>query len=76
MKIEEYLFKFENITNYPSLDAMKYFMEEFENPHKKTKFIHVAGTNGKGSVCEMISNILINAGYKVRKIYISSFNKI
>lgn len=76
MKIEEYLSKIESVTAKPSLDAMKYFMKEFGNPHKKTKFIHVAGTNGKGSVCEMISHILINAGYKVRKVYFTSFNKI
>lgn len=76
MKIEEYLSKFISVTKNPSLDAMEYFMKEFNNPHKKTKFIHVAGTNGKGSVCEMINNILVNAGYKVRKIYFSSFSKI
>lgn len=70
MNIEEYLSKFAVVTREPTLDAMKYFMEEFGNPHKKTKFIHIAGTNGKGSVCEMINNILVNAGYKVGK-YIS-----
>ncbi len=68
--IEEYLKKFDSVTKDPSLEAMEYFMKEFNNPHHKTKFIHVAGTNGKGSVCEMINNILINAGYTVGK-YIS-----
>lgn len=34
------------------------------NPHKKLKFIHVAGTNGKGSVCAMTAEILKRAGYK------------
>lgn len=33
------------------------------NPQKQTKFIHVAGTNGKGSVCAMVSAILTRAGY-------------
>lgn len=70
MDIEEYLKKFDAVTKDPTLDAMKFFMNEFGNPHKQTKFIHVAGTNGKGSVCEMINNILIKAGYKVGK-YIS-----
>ena len=51
-------------------------MEKFDSPHKKLKFIHVAGTNGKGSICEMLSNILKDTEYKVRKIYISTFNKI
>ena len=76
MNIVEYLKQFDAVTKDPSLDAMEYFMKEFGNPHKQTKFIHVAGTNGKGSVCEMINNILVNAGYTVRKIFISSFNKI
>ena len=70
MNIEEYLKNFDAVTKDPTLDAMKYFMKEFGNPHKKTKFIHIAGTNGKGSVCEMINNVLVNAGYTVGK-YIS-----
>ena len=41
-------------------------MKEFDYPNKKTRFIHIAGTNGKGSVCEMINNVLVNEGYKVR----------
>ena len=70
MDIEEYLKNFNSVTEAPNLEAMEYFMKEFNNPHQKTKFIHVAGTNGKGSVCEMINNVLVNAGYKVGK-YIS-----
>lgn len=34
------------------------------NPHLSFKSIHVAGTNGKGSVCHMLSSILQEAGYK------------
>lgn len=70
MNIEEYLKRFDSVTKDPTLDAMEFFMKEFGNPNKKTKFIHVAGTNGKGSVCEMINNILVNTGYRVGK-YIS-----
>ena len=36
-----------------------------DNPDKKLDIIQVAGTNGKGSTCAMIANILIVAGYKV-----------
>ena len=62
-----------NLTNYfkgannPSLDAMTYFMEEYNNFEKEMKFIHIAGTNGKGSVVQMISSILVQQGYKVGK---------
>ncbi|MBO5280323.1 MAG: bifunctional folylpolyglutamate synthase/dihydrofolate synthase, partial [Clostridia bacterium] len=34
-------------------------------PEKKLKFIHIAGTNGKGSVASMTDEILRQAGYKV-----------
>ena len=70
MNIAEYLSKFATVTKDPNLDAMKFFMEEFGHPEKKTKFIHIAGTNGKGSVCEMVNNVLVSAGYQVGK-YIS-----
>ncbi len=38
--------------------------EYFQNPHKKFASIHVAGTNGKGSVAHMLSAIFQEAGYK------------
>lgn len=39
-------------------------LEKFGNPQEKLKCIHVAGTNGKGSVCAIIDSILREAGYK------------
>ena len=51
-----------------SLDDMKFFMDEYKDLEEKIKFIHIAGTNGKGSCTEMISNILVCAGYKVGKV--------
>ncbi|HSD14573.1 MAG TPA: folylpolyglutamate synthase/dihydrofolate synthase family protein [Flavobacterium sp.] len=39
--------------------------EHLDNPHKKTKCIHVAGTNGKGSTSHMLASVLQEAGYKV-----------
>lgn len=41
------------------------FSEKLGNPHTKFKSIHVAGTNGKGSVSHMLASILQEAGYKV-----------
>lgn len=67
MDVERYLSNFFKGTKKPSLKAMKYFMEEFGHPEKNLKIIHIAGTNGKGSCAEMMTNILINAGYKVGK---------
>lgn len=67
MNIDEYLNTFSKFTKNPNLDAMKYLMEKFDNPHKKLKIVHVAGTNGKGSICEMLANVLENTEYKVGK---------
>lgn len=49
----------------PGLERMEKMLELLGNPHKKTQFIHVAGTNGKGSCCNMFSNVLIESGKKV-----------
>lgn len=67
MDVEQYLSNFFKGTKNPTLKAMEYFMEEFGHPEKNLKVIHIAGTNGKGSCTEMMTNILINAGYKVGK---------
>ena len=42
-------------------------MAYYCNFEKKMNFIHIAGTNGKGSCLEIITNILICEGYKVGK---------
>lgn len=67
MDIEKYLSNFFKGTRNPSLKAMKFLMKEFKHPENNLKAIHIAGTNGKGSVTEMITNVLINEGYTVGK---------
>ncbi len=54
----------------PELKTVKWDLERIRlllrwlgSPQTKTKFIHVAGTNGKGSTCAMISAALVHAGY-------------
>ena len=60
------------------LDRMKALMNALGNPQQTLKFIHIAGTNGKGSACSMIRSILTEAGLKTG-LYISphlfSFNE-
>ncbi len=48
-----------------NLDTTLALDEYFNHPHKKFKSIHVAGTNGKGSVSHTIASVLQSAGYKV-----------
>ena len=47
------------------LDRTLQFMHYLSDPHKDIKSVHVAGTNGKGSVSHMIASVLQHAGYKV-----------
>lgn len=46
------------------LGRIKSVLESFDNPQDKLKCIHVAGTNGKGSVCAMLDSILRESGVK------------
>lgn len=46
------------------LDNIKSLMSALGNPEKQLKFVHIAGTNGKGSVASYLSHILEKAGYK------------
>ena len=40
-------------------------LDEIGNPHKKLRLVHVAGTNGKGTTCSILTKILIDHGFKV-----------
>ncbi len=48
----------------PGLDSMRDFDDKLGNPHRKFRTIHIAGTNGKGSVSHMIAAVLQKAGLK------------
>lgn len=48
----------------PGLDNTSRLMDALDNPHLKFRTIHIAGTNGKGSVSHMLAAVLQSAGYK------------
>jgi dihydrofolate synthase/folylpolyglutamate synthase len=48
-----------------NLNKTSKFLDRINHPEKDLKAIHVAGTNGKGSVCAMLNAVLQEAGYKV-----------
>lgn len=58
-----YIHSLERFGIMPGLERISELCEKLGNPQDKCKFIHVAGTNGKGSTCTMISEILIESGY-------------
>ena len=61
----DWLYSLKTIGIMPGLEKISEAMEKLGNPQDKLRIIHVAGTNGKGSVCAMLESILRHAGYKV-----------
>ena len=59
----------------PGLERTRELCTALGNPQDELKFIHVAGTNGKGSFCAMLDSVLRAAGYKVG-LYTSPYIKI
>ncbi len=60
------------------LDRTRELLSKLGNPEKKLRFIHIAGTNGKGSVSAMLASVLREAGYKTglyTSPYILEFNE-
>lgn len=48
----------------PGLERMQQLLERLGNPHQGLKYVHVAGTNGKGSTCALLAGVLSAAGYR------------
>lgn len=61
---ENYIEYLSSMGSKPGLDRIRLLCDRLGNPQEQLKFIHVAGTNGKGSVCTYISTILMEAGIK------------
>ena len=73
MLYEEARVYLEHVSKYGSvlgLDSIRHLMEELGNPQDELKVIHIAGTNGKGSILAYVSTVLQCAGWKVGR-YIS-----
>ena len=62
----------------PGLDRTRALLAALGDPHKRLRFVHVAGTNGKGSTAAMLDSCLRCAGYRVGLFtspYINRFNE-
>ena len=46
------------------LDRIEALLSNLGNPHCQVPIVHVAGTNGKGSVCAYLATVLTAAGYR------------
>ncbi len=65
MNAESILKSYQHFGIHLGLERIKQLLEKLDNPHQKVPIIHIAGTNGKGSVCAYLSSILTEAGYRV-----------
>ena len=61
----EYIESLAGIGIVPGLDNITGLCERLHNPQDRLRFVHIAGTNGKGSLLAYISTILKTAGYRV-----------
>ena len=62
----------------PGLERINALLDEMGHPEQTLKFVHVTGTNGKGSTCAMIASVLRKAGYRTglyTSPYITRFNE-
>ena len=56
----------------PGLDSIRELCRRLGNPQDALKFVHIAGTNGKGSVSAYISTVLTACGYRL--LFLSTEN--
>ena len=74
----EYIHSINWTLTKPGLERISFLCEKLGDPQKELKFVHVAGTNGKGSFCSMLDSVLRAAGYKTGLFtspYIKEFNE-
>ena len=61
---EAFIHSFHRFTKEPGLNGIRTLLSLLGEPQKKLRFIHIAGTNGKGSTTVMCASILREAGYR------------
>ena len=64
-RILSYLFDLNRLGIKVGLDHTVELLNRCGNPQNNFQSIHIAGTNGKGSICSILASILMNAGYRV-----------
>ncbi len=68
----KYIHSLGNFSLPSGLDRIKSALDKLSNPQKQFRAVHIAGTNGKGSVSAMLSSVYRNVGYKTG-LFISPF---
>ncbi|NQE33491.1 bifunctional folylpolyglutamate synthase/dihydrofolate synthase [Microcoleus asticus] len=65
MNAESILQSYQHFGVHLGLERIHQLLQKLDNPHQQVPIIHIAGTNGKGSVCAYLSSVLTEAGYRV-----------
>ena len=61
--VEDYILEIPKFTKKNQMETTRAFYEFLGRPGETSRIVHVAGTNGKGSVCAFLESILMNAGH-------------
>ncbi len=72
---ESYINNTPKFTKKNTLENTRMVLDAMDHPERKMKLIHVAGSNGKGSVCAYLSSILKVAGKEVGTVHLSASGK-
>ena len=56
-----YIHSYQRKAHAPGLDRMRILLDRLGNPQKQLRFVHVAGTNGKGCTCACMAAVLLAA---------------
>ena len=68
----EYIHSIKRFSTKPGLQRIQNLLEEMGNPQRSMNYVHVAGTNGKGSTVAMCASVMRQAGYRTGE-FISPF---
>lgn len=69
-KAMDYIYEKNKLGSVPGLNNIKELLRRLGNPQNRCRCLHIAGTNGKGSVFSFVQEILLQAGYSVGR-YVS-----
>lgn len=69
MNAIEYLADIKKYGSIPGLDSISRLLENLGNPQEKLRIIHIAGTNGKGSILAMLESVLRKSGYRTGRYH-------
>ncbi len=66
---EEYINRIQGFGSVMGLDSVRELCKRLGNPQERLSFVHIAGTNGKGSVLALVSTVLKAAGFRTGRFF-------